>query len=200
MSKENKVYRPAFSGILAEYADNISDEEYAFYDYCDEVSDAIYEHMEKNNITKTELAKRLGKSKAFVTKMLRGEQNMTFKSFISILFALDAKPVTNIVSLTENSTENIHNTKQETSHCSIQNYSMLIHTFSRVKQNDDNIYEHIEKLRTKQNQRSKEIITQQIRNTVFAIPAGPQSKDSNSVEDIPLASILGNKRDYRSYQ
>jgi ribosome-binding protein aMBF1 (putative translation factor) len=82
---------------FAEVAAKIEPEEWAFYEYTDKVVDRIAEYMEKNDISKTELAKRLGVSKARVTVALRGDTNLTFKVFTKILHVLDAKAVTRIV-------------------------------------------------------------------------------------------------------
>ncbi|MDR2213074.1 MAG: helix-turn-helix transcriptional regulator [Pseudomonadales bacterium] len=47
--------------------------------------------MEDQNITKTELAKRLGKSKTFVTQVLSGSRNMTLGTLSDIAFVLELK-------------------------------------------------------------------------------------------------------------
>ncbi len=48
----------------------------------------ISEIMDADGVTRTELAQRLGKSKAWVTKLLRGEQNMTLKTIVTVLWEL----------------------------------------------------------------------------------------------------------------
>ena len=48
----------------------------------------IAELMEKQNVSKSELAKRLSQSKAHVTNLLSGERNLTLKSFGRICFHL----------------------------------------------------------------------------------------------------------------
>jgi len=45
-----------------------------------EATELISKIMNDNEITKTELAKRLGKSKAFVTQCLGGSQNLTLRT------------------------------------------------------------------------------------------------------------------------
>lgn len=47
--------------------------------------------MEELKISRAELAKRLGVSKAFITKVLNGNPNMTIKTIISIALALDCQ-------------------------------------------------------------------------------------------------------------
>ena len=48
------------------------------------LTEKIVEFMENNNISRVEMAKRLGVSKAFVTKILNGNPNLTIKSMVSI--------------------------------------------------------------------------------------------------------------------
>lgn len=48
--------------------------------------------MEELNISKVDLAKRLGKSKSYVTQMLSGSRNMTLSTLSDICFALGFKP------------------------------------------------------------------------------------------------------------
>jgi transcriptional regulator with XRE-family HTH domain len=52
--------------------------------------------MEDLNITKAQLAKKLGKSKSFVTQVLSGSRNMTLGSFSDICFALGFKPTVKV--------------------------------------------------------------------------------------------------------
>ncbi|WP_230842091.1 helix-turn-helix domain-containing protein, partial [Vibrio harveyi] len=48
--------------------------------------------MEDSDISKTELSRRLGKSKSYVSQILSGSRNMTLGSFSDICFALGFKP------------------------------------------------------------------------------------------------------------
>ncbi|HDM8216519.1 TPA: helix-turn-helix transcriptional regulator [Vibrio campbellii] len=48
--------------------------------------------MEDSGISKTELSRRLGKSKSYVSQILSGSRNMTLGSFSDICFALGFKP------------------------------------------------------------------------------------------------------------
>jgi len=95
--KEYKLKNTTFFDEFAEVAETISEEEWAFFDYTDDISDQIMSYMERNNISRVSLAKRLGTSKAFITKVLKGNSNLTFKTFTKLLEALGAKPVTRIV-------------------------------------------------------------------------------------------------------
>jgi len=45
--------------------------------------------MEENGITRAELARRLNVSKAFVTKLLNGNPNLTIKTMVSLARILD---------------------------------------------------------------------------------------------------------------
>jgi transcriptional regulator with XRE-family HTH domain len=95
--RKHKVGDVTFYGEFADVAANISDEEWAFRDYANDISNKVYSYMKNNNISKSELASRIETSKAFVTKVLNGDANMTFKTFTKILHAIDAKAVTIIV-------------------------------------------------------------------------------------------------------
>jgi transcriptional regulator with XRE-family HTH domain len=48
--------------------------------------------LEDLSLSKAELARRLGKSKSYVTQILSGSRNMTLGSFSDICFALGFKP------------------------------------------------------------------------------------------------------------
>lgn len=54
-----------------------------------QATEAIAEIMESDNVSRTELARRLGKSPAFVTKLLRGHNNFTLRTLSDVLFALN---------------------------------------------------------------------------------------------------------------
>lgn len=53
------------------------------------VTEDILVTMEDQNVSKTKLAKLLGKSRAFITQMLGGSRNMTLRTLSDIAFALD---------------------------------------------------------------------------------------------------------------
>ena len=52
------------------------------------VTEEIFVAMEKHGIQRSELARRLGTSPAYVTKILRGKANFTLESLARIAFAL----------------------------------------------------------------------------------------------------------------
>lgn len=94
---EYKVNGTTFYGELAAAAAEIPADDWDYFAYVDDISDQIFEYMEQQGINKATLAKKLGTSRAFVTKVLNGDMNMTQKTFVKILSALGAKPKTKIV-------------------------------------------------------------------------------------------------------
>ncbi|VAX02353.1 hypothetical protein MNBD_GAMMA19-2050 [hydrothermal vent metagenome] len=56
------------------------------------VTEDILVALEDLNVSKKELARRLGKSRSYVTQILSGARNMTLGSFSDICFALGVKP------------------------------------------------------------------------------------------------------------
>ena len=56
-----------------------------------DVADRIIEEMDRSDISRVELAKRLGVSPAYITKILRGHANLTIESLAKIAFALGKK-------------------------------------------------------------------------------------------------------------
>lgn len=53
-----------------------------------QVTEAIATLLEEQNVSRTELARRIGKSPAFVTKLLRGDNNFTLRTLSDVIFAL----------------------------------------------------------------------------------------------------------------
>lgn len=49
--------------------------------------------MENQNVSKQDLAKKLGKSKSYVSQLLSGRRNMTLGTFSDMCFALGFKPM-----------------------------------------------------------------------------------------------------------
>lgn len=64
------------------------------------VTDDLLVVMEDNGVSKHELARRLGKSKSFVSQILSGRRNMTLGTFSDICFALKFEPKIAITSET----------------------------------------------------------------------------------------------------
>ena len=53
-----------------------------------EATELLAEVMERKNMTRAELARTIGKSKAFVTQVLRGNQNMTLRTLADLFGAM----------------------------------------------------------------------------------------------------------------
>ncbi len=86
-----------YTGDLAYLMEETPAEELAFFDYIDDLSDKIYLAMERKKVSKAELAKRMGKSRSWVTQVLAGDKNITSRTLASILHALDMRAETTIV-------------------------------------------------------------------------------------------------------
>jgi len=54
-----------------------------------QATEAIASLMQEQSVSRTELSRRIGKSQAFVTKILRGDNNFTLRTLSDLLFALD---------------------------------------------------------------------------------------------------------------
>lgn len=65
---------------------------YAREDLVFNVTEDLLVMLEDLNVSKAELARRLGKSKSYVSQVLNGSRNMTLGSFSDICFALGFKP------------------------------------------------------------------------------------------------------------
>lgn len=65
---------------------------YAREDLIYNVTEDVLFQMEQMSVTKQELARRLGKSRSYVTQLLSGARNMTLGSLADICFALDIEP------------------------------------------------------------------------------------------------------------
>lgn len=62
-----------------------------------EVEEAIHTSMEARGMSRSELAERLGTSRAFVTKLLGGQENLTLKTLVRVANALEMKVETKFV-------------------------------------------------------------------------------------------------------
>lgn len=96
---KHTVGNTTFYGELAEVAARISDEDWAYFDMVDKLSDMFAEYMEQHNVSKADLARKLGTSRAFVSKVLAGDaHNMTLKTLARFLFGMEARLEFKIVS------------------------------------------------------------------------------------------------------
>lgn len=55
-----------------------------------EIAEQIYEMMEKKHVTQSDLARRLGKNRAYISKILKGTTNFTVETLVKIARRLDA--------------------------------------------------------------------------------------------------------------
>ena len=56
-----------------------------------ESSEVIARLMAEQNVSKADLARRLNKSRAWVTQLLSGKANMTVRTLAEVVYALDAE-------------------------------------------------------------------------------------------------------------
>jgi transcriptional regulator with XRE-family HTH domain len=57
------------------------------------VTGEIYRAMKKKNISKSELARKMGKSRSALTHLLSGDRNFTLDKFYEICFNLGQEPI-----------------------------------------------------------------------------------------------------------
>lgn len=95
MSKSNGVRSDRGFADLFREAESHSDfwEEQAIITFTEDMCLA----MERVGISKAELARRLGTSQAYVTKILRGNANFTLRTMARIALALDSELHTHLV-------------------------------------------------------------------------------------------------------
>ncbi len=56
-----------------------------------QLTEEIFQRMEELRMTRAELARRLGSSPAYITKILRGNANFTLGSLVKLARALDSE-------------------------------------------------------------------------------------------------------------
>lgn len=61
-----------------------------------DVTEAIWEVMERRGLKKAQLAEALGKSKAYITQLLDGSRNMTLGTLSDVAFALGLRVKINL--------------------------------------------------------------------------------------------------------
>lgn len=69
----------------------INEENITFNDLAIEICKKIREYMKRNNISQKELAQHLGCSEACISKQLSGKTNLTLKTIIRLLKAINVK-------------------------------------------------------------------------------------------------------------
>jgi len=75
---------------------NLKDRIFAREELVYNVTEDLLVILEDLEVNKKELARRLGKSRSYVTQILSGSRNMTLGSFSDICFALGFKPEINL--------------------------------------------------------------------------------------------------------
>jgi transcriptional regulator with XRE-family HTH domain len=73
------------------------DPDYELYGVLLDVTEGIVKRMIEQGVRRTDLAERLGTSRAYVTKLLDGQENMTLKTLVRVANALDMKVDTKFV-------------------------------------------------------------------------------------------------------
>ena len=88
MLKTDRKTNPkkVFADLLAKYE---QDDDYQISGLKVEIAEKIYSAMEKGGVSQAELARRLGKSRAYITKILQGNVNFTLETLAKISQALD---------------------------------------------------------------------------------------------------------------
>ena len=54
-------------------------------------AELISDRMQEKKVSRSELAEQIGKSKSFVTQILRGQHNMTLRTLADLAWALDTR-------------------------------------------------------------------------------------------------------------
>ena len=62
-----------------------------------DVHEAMWAAMQARGVSRSELAERLGTSRAYITKLLEGQENMTLKTLVRVANALEMKVVAKFV-------------------------------------------------------------------------------------------------------
>ena len=57
-----------------------------------QVAEKLVETLERENVSRTELGRRLGKSKGFVSQILAGDKNLTLRTVADVCDALGFRP------------------------------------------------------------------------------------------------------------
>jgi transcriptional regulator with XRE-family HTH domain len=71
-----------------------------------DATETISRVMEEKGVTRAELAKRIGKSRAFVTQILSGNQNITLRTIADVLYVLDCQAEMRATPLVERRAKN----------------------------------------------------------------------------------------------
>ena len=77
--------------LLARFDQWEHDPESELYGVLLDVTEGIVKRMVEQGVRRTDLAERLGTSRAYVTKLLDGQENMTLKTLVRVANALEMK-------------------------------------------------------------------------------------------------------------
>lgn len=114
---------------------------YAREDLIFNVTEDLQIALENRGISRAELARRLGKSKSFVSQVLSGARNMTLGSFSDICFALGIEPKVTVLPeselLHESCKAPVHDMSTRTS-------NSKIHVFFTNEQSIDAPYQQVQ--------------------------------------------------------
>lgn len=80
-----------------DYKELLEDVEYHIEGLKAEFAEEVSKYLEEEGITRAELARRMGTSPAWITKMLRTNWNMTMETMAKLAFALEMKVVPKLV-------------------------------------------------------------------------------------------------------
>ncbi len=75
-----------FESLVEQFKDDI---EYISEGIIIDVTEQIHKQMKEKNITRSQLAQKLGCSNAYITKLLNGGENLTLKKIVQIAHALE---------------------------------------------------------------------------------------------------------------
>jgi len=88
-------------------ADRNLEKEFQKSNFILDVTEEICKILSEKNITRQELAEKLGKSKGFVSQILNGSRNMTLNTLVDVCIALDCTPRVKIYDKIQKSKDNV---------------------------------------------------------------------------------------------
>lgn len=83
-----KMKKPLLEGLAEKYKD---DPDFIFEGAILDFTEAVCEKMEKDGVSRAQLAERLAKTRAFVTRTLNGQPNLTLRTMVRIAHALNSE-------------------------------------------------------------------------------------------------------------